>query len=138
MSAAAFWIRGAWAAFTALLLQPSRVISGFIGFGNSRNFGGLVLFSLFFFLSLSPLMAKEEDRKAIGGELESEMVILSPATNGRCFSPITDLAACLGLGLLRATVVFDWEAHCNFRWVSLLCYCGEKTTTGNVGDHHSK
>ncbi|GBL91295.1 hypothetical protein AVEN_203451-1 [Araneus ventricosus] len=41
-------------------------------------------------------MAQEEDRKAIGGELESEMVILSPATNGRCFSQITDLAACLG------------------------------------------
>ncbi|GFY72871.1 hypothetical protein TNIN_2531 [Trichonephila inaurata madagascariensis] len=51
------------------------------------QFRGALLPSFFFSL----LMAQEEDRKAIGGELESEMVILSPATNGRCFPQITDL-----------------------------------------------
>ncbi|GIY57782.1 hypothetical protein CEXT_229971 [Caerostris extrusa] len=75
-------------AFTAPLRQPSQVISGFIGFETRAISVGLVLslpFSYFLFLFFFPFFVmaqEEEDRKAIGGELESEMVILSSATNG--------------------------------------------------------
>ncbi|GFR03546.1 hypothetical protein TNCT_392691 [Trichonephila clavata] len=56
----------------------------------------------------SLVMAQEEDRKAIGRELESEMVILSQQQMDDAF-PRSQIFGCL-YAVFRGTVVFGIEA----------------------------